>query len=259
MFKRARVLMLSTEKASHIQLGMYLKCNSKLYPPNTPLSPFTNQNLYILRDEKPKVGEIAFLDWEGKGLQNDMRYGEVLKIGEDFIHIKNQFGTNESHCELKRFPNAQWCKIIATTDINIEVSDNRFEDRNGIVHVKFLPKPSEDFIKAYTEAYNIGNPIAEVDVEYIQTVAISDKEYNALEEGSLSYKHTNPFNIEILKVDKNNTITIRKIKDSWNREEVVNLMFEALSIGLNGRQRQLQGYEQRTGKEILDNYIKENL
>ena len=54
-----------------------------------------------------------------------------------------------------------------------------------------------------------------------------------------------------LKVDSNNTITIKKVKDSYSREEVINLLYK-YNDGIIDR------YSQLTNKD-LDKWIKENL
>lgn len=83
-------------------------------------------------------------------------------------------------------------KIIATTDKSLG-----------------LPTVSDGFIKKFIERYNAGNPITEVMVEYeeypITTYGMSDGE---------------PETDTRLKVDKDNCITIKAVKESWTREEV---------------------------------------
>ena len=93
-----------------------------------------------------------------------------------------------------------------------------------------LPQPSKSFIDKYIEEYNAGNPITEVMVEYeldickrcngkgTEIVAILG-ECNCLKckgKGILSD------NIN-LKVNPDNTINIKPIKDNWSREEVKQL------------------------------------
>ena len=53
--------------------------------------------------------------------------------------------------------------------------------------------------------------------------------------------------LDYIKIDKDNTIKIKKLKDSWNREEVVYLLHNILDISLFYT------------KEEIDNWIKENL
>lgn len=75
-----------------------------------------------------------------------------------------------------------------------------------------LPQPSPQFIQKYIEEYNKGNIITEVMVEY----EVNSKDI--IKFGARG---------EHVKVNsKDNTITIKKIKDSWTREEVVKLIKE---------------------------------
>jgi hypothetical protein len=86
-------------------------------------------------------------------------------------------------------------KIIASTDPSLN-----------------LPRPSDSFIKKYCELGGID----EVMVEYIE-------ERNWMTD---PYKIWSEF---VLKVASDNTITIRSVKDSWNRKEVLSL-FEKYAL-----------------------------
>lgn len=68
-----------------------------------------------------------------------------------------------------------------------------------------LPQPSQSFIEKYVEEYNKGNIITEVMVEY------EDYWIGVCHSLDVAYRP---------KVSKDNTITIKKLKDSWTREEV---------------------------------------
>lgn len=101
-----------------------------------------------------------------------------------------------------------------------------------------LPKPSDSFIRKYIEEYNAGRQIADVLVEY--TFAA----YQGAKWGE-----------ETLYVDKDNNITTVKLKDSYSREEMSEIllkhtldMFEALS---------LKPYPKETLMNYTKNYIKE--
>jgi hypothetical protein len=95
-------------------------------------------------------------------------------------------------------------KIIATTDTSLKI----FAGKGDTCDLYYnLPQPSQQFIEKYIEFYNKGKVITDVLVEYQQIA-----QYNTGEP------------ILILKLDKNNTITIKKSKDSWNREEVIKLI-----------------------------------
>ena len=91
-------------------------------------------------------------------------------------------------------------KIIATTDTSLEIVSKGINP----VYEK-LPQPSQQFIEQYIESYNKGKVITDVLVE--------------LKSSGLHY-----FNEDLRINPKDNTITIKKLKDSWNREEVIELM-----------------------------------
>lgn len=70
-----------------------------------------------------------------------------------------------------------------------------------------LPKPSDSFISKYIEEYNKGNTITNIWVEYED-----QGYYDAIDEDKTWVENWQ------LKVDSNNTITIKKIKDSYSRK-----------------------------------------
>jgi hypothetical protein len=80
-----------------------------------------------------------------------------------------------------------------------------------------LPKPSDSFIQKYIEEYNKGSKITKVMVEYWcgeQTCNCNSRQQDC-------FRAKNNL---IPKVDKNNQITITKVKNSWSREEVIELL-----------------------------------
>ena len=86
-----------------------------------------------------------------------------------------------------------------------------------------LPQPSQQFIKKFVEEYNRGNIITDVLVEY---ELISNEEYFG---NTVNPDDDVPYFDERLKINhKDSTITIKKVKDSWNREEVENLIYTAM-------------------------------
>jgi len=106
-------------------------------------------------------------------------------------------------------------KIIATTDTSL--IENIEMIGTGSTYLFKLPQPSQQFIEKYIESYNAGQVINDVLVEY-------------------SYNNPEPNrNILCLKVNsKDNTITIKKVKENWNREEVIillNKLNNTLNIG----------------------------
>ena len=120
-------------------------------------------------------------------------------------------------------------KIIATTNASLLIDTyiNQGDTVKGDLIIKRgsdyttelkgrinLPQPSQQFIQKYIEEYNKGNIIEDVLVEY-----------GIIYEG----RSCDLYNPNKLKVNfKDNTITIKKSKDSWNREEVENLIYSAM-------------------------------
>ncbi len=103
-------------------------------------------------------------------------------------------------------------KIIATTDSSLKISKSTVgytETRSRTFYSEeSLPQPSQSFIEKYIDKYNKGEQITEVMVEY---------EWN---------KYPDIHGVEYdLKINtKDNTITIKPVKDSWNREEVISIV-----------------------------------
>lgn len=127
--------------------------------------------------------------------------------------------------------------IIATTDTSLLLDFNKESD-GGII---LFPQPSQQFIEKYIESYNKGEIIKDVLVEY------DSYNKNMLPEISR--------NINIMEYypkvnSKDNTVTIKKLKHSWNRKEVIEL--------LNKRDKHLKE-SNFPNKLRIDTWIKENL
>ena len=95
-------------------------------------------------------------------------------------------------------------EVLATTDETLYLTFN-----NGKTDLKFvLPKPSNSFISKYIEEYNKGNIITNVLVEY---------NYFLDDNSVLPYWN--------LKVNpKDNTITIKKLKEVYTKEELCQVL-----------------------------------
>ena len=160
------------------------------------------QHLYIISDEKIKKG-----DWF---IANQGIFQCLEVVDGDYPYkVSNQYNNNEIQYQSKHWLGK---KIIATTNKNLIIKyDERFEDvtinKNSLNQE--LPQPSQEFIQQYIEEYNKGNVITKVEVEY-------------------NPPYLNPeYNKESLKINSNNTINIKSIKESWNREEVIELLRES--------------------------------
>ena len=99
-------------------------------------------------------------------------------------------------------------KIIATTDTSLKI----FAGKGDICDLYYnLPQPSQQFIEKYIEEYNKGNIITDILVEYDVITLNEDWSQRPV-------VVTNDYKLKIN--PKDNTITIKKLKDNWNREEL---------------------------------------
>ena len=229
-FKKTKVVMLSTnEKAVIGFLTQKGKERGNLVNFDSPMPNILdseNQHLYFLSDEEIKEG-----DW----IYNHEREPSILKcVGKGSLR--------------------GYKKIIATTDKSLIINsiygvdsfDTSFFSGSGkseivkLPQMFNLPQPSQSFIEKFVEEYNKGNVITEVMVEYEKYIG---KNYvgEFTTEKDFDYK---------LKVNsKDNTITIRKAKDSWSREEVIELLHKRMEYTFGG------DYD----KSTTDKWIEENL
>ena len=206
-FKRVQVVVLPIRELSNISLSN--KHNTLVYnnDKHDTLSMFTNQHLYIISDDEIKEGDWH-LNADKNVVTNTIRYTlyKATKIKLDFIKKLQEKGSD-----------CKFYKIIATTDTSlINRRQMTFMDE-ATEWIYDLPQPSQQFIEKYIEEYNKGNIITDVLVEYetLKTTA-NNKHFG---EGHI-YSITNKLKIN----PKDNTITIKKLKDSWNKEEIIKLI-----------------------------------
>jgi hypothetical protein len=234
-FKRMQVTMLPTEDiTSFYKWGarLYHNCLKKSHV-NTKSD---SQHLYITSDDEIKQDDFILTFTHAYGW-NIERIKEVR--GTTYVSVRNEQLLKES---IKG-------KIIATTDTPLR----SFE---GIVctYLDFsLPQPSPQFIEKFIEEYNKGNVIKDVLVEYEQDYTNRNcgtcnlgtdgtcelkLEKKCCSNTNNDIKHADYWiscldeeeDSEIYKIKinpKDNTITIKKLKDTWNREEVVGQMWLA--------------------------------
>ena len=170
------------------------------------------QHLYILSDDEIKEGDWVY-DTITNTIQKAMYSHEILK--RDFK------------------------KIIATTDTLIIAN---MSDSNAVREIDFdieVPKPSNSFISKYIEEYNKDNQIIDVLIEYSKEWV--GKEYV----DDIDAYGYDKFE-KRLKINSDNTITIKKLKNSYSREEVEKLVINALKTRV-------------VWQSEIDNWIKENL
>lgn len=103
-----------------------------------------------------------------------------------------------------------------------------------------LPQIPQSFIEEYITAYNSGNPIIEVNVEYGYKINKSQGPFHQ-------------YRKYFIKTNSNNCIIINKVKDSWNKDQLI--------ILLNKFGSHVYGEYTRntTMAEFTDNWIQQNL
>lgn len=209
-FKEATVVMLPTNQKAGNKGDIILLKQRTLVSATRNYIAKQNENLqhlYILSDEDIKEG-----DWCIPGGASPL-YIQKWFVGEGLHGTK---------------------KIIATTDSSlVQPSNQEFKYLNGNLKMVILPKPSNSFISKFIEAYNQGKPITKVMVEY-ETIE-DEKWTNKAKEAKYSqetWEGIKKLCVPILKVNpKDNTITIKRVKDSWNREELEKKCRSAFKAG----------------------------
>jgi hypothetical protein len=221
---KGKVVMLATDRDSPIALEeagrlKFIGVMNNGYLKTSTQQP---QYLYIISDDEIKDGDwfmSAFFSYPIHNIES----------------LRNRPGglgwtTEELNKDFKGH------KIIATTDPSLKIDYDNTTLISKYWSGKQLPQPSESFIKAYIEAYNNGNVIEDVLVEW---------DFRFIEELGVSDPFANQLKL------KDNNIIIRKVKDSWTREEVEQLLSD-LGADL---------YHKRIGNGLasIEKWIEENL
>ena len=204
--KRQVVMLPTNEKASDSLLWlMHNKSQGLMYLHNATGLDGQGYHLYFLSDEK-----IQGNDW--------CLYGKkIVKCQSDRAGI---IWTQQ--------PNI-YKKIIATTDSALFVTKKTGTEFPK-EYLEKMPKLSNAFVQKYVSEYNKGNIITEVMVEYEQYDA--NPRAADWKEQYVKYMLEHKENLQWrLKVDKDGYITTYKLKDSWNREELLQLIDRLYSQG----------------------------
>lgn len=207
--KKTQVVMFTTnEKAENCLVGLgkahllpfkhnYYYTQSYLNEKN--LSVF---HLYFLSlDEKPKVGDWYVVELWNVENNTSLHLEQVKTIDDIWIN-------NSSIDTTRHINNCK--KVIAATNKSI-ILPEKFPS------FTYLPQPSILFIAKFIKLYNQGNPIQYVNVDYELDIVTKD----SLHDGNPCSEFVR--NDYVLKVDKNNEITITPIKDSYSKKELQKL------------------------------------
>lgn len=174
-----------------------------------------------LKKEKCKVVMIKTLD----GAEFDCPFikcigfdNKLNLLGKSFWNNETWQGQNLYIVSDEKFNEGDW--ILADNNV---IKLNKGDNYNMLYHCKKivastdkslnLPEPSPEFIKKFVEEYNKGNLITYVNVDFIFNTTNEDWSKRPVQlEGFYTPK-----------MDKNNFITITKIKESWNKDEIKEL------------------------------------
>ena len=147
-------------------------------------------------------------------------------------------------------------EVLATTDTSLIINDWLKTKENNIQgeyeSSNYLPQPSDQFIQKYIEEYNKGNIITDVDVLYESYCKHGN---NCPSKGDYNKQHLCDVDYRLKVNMENNNVTIKKIKDNWNREEIV-------EFGEKIREYCKNGYKSDSLHKVFyewDKWVEENL
>ena len=185
-FKIAKILMLATNNKSNIVLGKRNTLYNTKDIANVEFNNVLSPNNWIYQ-------YLYFLSDEK--IKKDDWYID------DSNSIRQAITSDEDYWERRKGDK----KIIATNNPYLKIKEI-LDEEDVIYH--FLPQPSQQFIQKFVEEYNKGNIITNVLVEY---------EYLLDDMVVLPYWK--------LKVNaKDNTITIKKLKEVYTKEELCQIL-----------------------------------
>jgi hypothetical protein len=188
MYKKCKIVMLPTNKKSKLVLSFKENNFNQLVEPK----------LSLIQEEA---------NYQFSNIQSQHLYiisDEEIKEGDWYMSKLHSIISKYNGIE--KLPDG-WKKIIATTDFTLEI-DHPFDDKGDLDFP--LPGFSQSCIEYFVKQYNKGNIITEVDVKYGYTIDKSEGPFSRSRE-------------YFLKIDDDNNINIKPIKESWDKDEVYNM------------------------------------
>lgn len=222
-FKKAKVVRLYTTNDSNIYLKpqnshLVIVTDTRVKRYVTALT-FPKQHLYITSDDEIKEGDCVY--------NNKENIVEQITSKTQLIFVLEENKENQT-----------FKKIIATTDTSLNIytwkqSNKKSKPYNVQQNIETtkkvfipLPQPSQQFIQKYIEEYNKGNIITDILVEY-ENIYIDSFGTTIIqcEKDSDSYLKQCEFVTSRLKINpKDNTITIKKLKEVYTKEELCQVL-----------------------------------
>lgn len=127
---------------------------------------------------------------------------EEIKEGDWYIDLSDKENVRPIYKKSQQNGYKDCKKIIATTDTSIRLGQEDTHSRG----VSYYLQPSQSFLEVYVREYNKGNVIKEVMVEYNEIID---------EDGRLKVN------------SKDNTITIKRMKDNFTIFEIKQALHKA--------------------------------
>lgn len=197
------------------------------------------QHLYVLSNDEVKEGEWCFEVHNGPSLapKSTPRFTD----NKGNIWWLRQLNMNASAND----PNCK--KVIASTDPNVFDYAGDFD-----YYKQSIFKIPQSFIEFFMKEHNDGRKIEKINVEYEEVVNCPDN----------SFRVNLPLQIDMtycpncaiskkLKINPDNTISIKPSKTNWNREEVESLLLaEAKYFG---------NYQEPNDFSLVKTWINKNL
>lgn len=129
----------------------------------------------------------------------------------------------------KMYDKSLYKKIIATTENSLK-----------------LPQLPQQFIEHYISEYNKGNIVNKVKVEWEE----------GFEDINPNCSYPEQWN---LKVNPDNAINIKPIKNIWSKEEVIAFGLKCVNLGMDLNNNPLPRLSEISGKEFYYKWLEENL
>lgn len=197
--KKGKVVMLTTKKSNLLFSGFGTLFKT---PPMKPKTSDMYKHLYITSEEEIKEGDII-IAYYGNETDWDSRVWQ--RINNTYYTLDRKLCSWDKEC-------TTFVKVIATTDISLN-----------------LPTIKQSFIDKYIAQYNDGNVIEDVLIEMKQLMVRGNYNNKCSVCGEI-FSYSDKLNFICskcglcVKTNSSNEVTIRKVKDSWNREEVLELL-----------------------------------
>ena len=264
-FKKAKVVMLPTnEKVINTKEYQLLLSDSLFWTSKIEIERYTEGWFFLNNSSKPNSCAITVPNVEN--LKHQHLYiisDDEIKEGDWCINTGGNIKDSFPFRVTKEVMNNKFIKkIIATTDTSLLIDTyiNQGDTVKGDLIIKRgsdyttglkgrinLPQPSKQFIQKFVEEYNKGNVITDILVEY---ELISNEEYFL---NTINPDDDVPYFDERLEINpKDNTITVKKVKNNWNYEEQIDVIEKYLLT------KEIDVYR-RTKRSDIKKWVEENL